>query len=456
MAGGIVGRFRYDVGMTIPRLLVLSLASLSIAAAPTTKDSKYTGGPAGETPPQRDARMAWWRDDRFGMFIHWGVYAVPAQGEWYMTNAKVPRATYEKYANQFDPKHFDADAIAGAAAAAGQKYLVITSKHHDGFCMFATKTTKYNVVDATPWHTDPLALLAPACARHGVKFCCYYSIMDWHSPDQREAKSEPTSRPTYNPTSFPSPEHKAAYVAYMKAQLKELITQYHPGSIWFDGQWMKGWTAADGKDLLAYLYGLDPQLIVDDRTGGAGGDYGTPEQQIPANGLGHDWETCMTINGSWGFSAGDVQFKSTAKLLRNLIDIASKGGNYLLNVGPTPDGVIPQPEVERLTAMGDWLKVNGAALYGTSAGPFPTQLPWGRATRKDHTLYLSVFDWPTDGKLAVPLGTGVTKAYLLADPSKVLTATADAAGVTIAVPTAAPDPIASVVAVECDGEPAAK
>jgi alpha-L-fucosidase len=437
------------------RRLAVAL-TLGVAAVAFGRGESYSTGPAGETPAQRDARLAWWRDARFGMFIHWGAYAVPAKGEWYMTNAQVPRATYEKFADQFDPKHFDADKIASVAAAAGQKYLVITAKHHDGFCMFKTATTKYNVVDATPWHTDPLALLAPACAKHGVRFCCYYSIMDWHSADQLPAKTEPATRPTYNPTSFASPEHKAAYTTYMKAQLKELITQYHPGLIWFDGDWMKGWTKDDGKDLLAYLYGLDPKLIVNDRTGGAGGDYGTPEQKIPANGLGYDWETCMTINGSWGFNAHDMRFKSTAKLLQNLIDIASKGGNYLLNVGPTPDGEIPQPEVDRLAAMGAWLKTNGDAIYGTSAGPFKTALPWGRATQRGNILFLSVFDWPADGKLSVPLATGVLKAYLLSDLRNGLTTTTDATGVTITVPTAAPDPIANVVAVECMGDPRAK
>ena len=437
---------------------MLTLAGATTApSTQMTKQAKaialHQTGPAGETPPQRDARMAWWRDARFGMFIHWGIYAVPAQGEWYMTTAKVPRATYEKFADPFDPKHFDADRIASVAHDAGQKYLVITAKHHDGFCMFATKTTKYNVVDATPWHTDPLALLAPACARHDVKFCCYYSIMDWHSPDQVPAKTEPADHPTYNPTHFASAAAKADYVAYMKAQLKELITQYHPGVIWFDGQWMHGWTAADGRDLLAYLYQLDPQLIVDDRTGGAGGDYGTPEQHIPADGLGYDWETCMTVNDNWGFAADDHSFKPADKLLRNLIDIASKGGNYLLNVGPTPDGEIPQPEVDRLLAMGTWLKANGAAVYGTTAGPFKTQLPWGRATRHGHTLYLSVFDWPTDGTLHVPLGTGVTKAYLLTAPAATLPTTTDAGGVNVAVPKAAPDPVATVVVLECAAEP---
>jgi alpha-L-fucosidase len=422
------------------------------ADAPTTKPAKaakpvrHVTGKPGETAEQRDARMGWWRDARFGMFIHWGAYAVPASGEWYMTNAHIPIADYEKFAGELNPVKFDADKIASVAEEAGQKYLVITAKHHDGFCMFKTDTTKYNIVDASPWHQDPLKMLAAACEKHHVRFCCYYSIMDWHSPDQVGAKPD-GPHPTYNPTSFPSPEHKAAYITYMKAQLKDLITQYHPGLIWFDGGWMNGWTTEDGKDLLAYLYNLDPDLIVNDRTNG-GGDYGTPEQHIPANGLGYDWETCMTINNNWGYSAKDHHFKTTAVLLHNLIDIASKGGNYLLNVGPTAEGEIPQPEIDRLKEMGDWLKVNGDAIYGTTASPFKEQLTFGRCTKKGDTLYLSVFDWPTDGKLTIPLTTPVTRAYLLTDKTHELKTTASDGSVTIEVPDKAPDPIASVIAIE--------
>jgi alpha-L-fucosidase len=439
--------------MSVPMLRTAHSATTEPATTQPVATAPVLG-PEGETPEQRDARMHWWREARFGMFIHWGAYAVPADGEWYMTTAKVPMADYEKYSTELNPVKFDADKIASVAEAAGQKYLVITAKHHDGFCMFKTDTTKYNIVDRSPWHHDPLAMLSEACKKHNVRFCCYYSIMDWHSPDQLAAKPDDV-HPVYNPTSFPTPEHKAAYITYMKAQLKDLITQYHPGLIWFDGGWMKGWTKADGSDLLAYLYKLDPELIVNDRTNG-GGDYGTPEQKIPANGLKKDWETCMTINGSWGVNSHDMRFKSTATLLHNLIDIASKGGNYLLNVGPTAEGEIPQPEIDRLTDMGNWLKTNGAAIYGSKASPFADHFDWGRCTRKGNTLYLSVFDWPKDGKLSVPLATAVSKAYLLSDPSKALTTTAADGSLTIDVPAAAPDPIASVIAVECAGEPGGK
>lgn len=449
---------RYIAG-AFAGLFVLAVGLRAVLAAPAEPATQAvyapTLGPEGETPEQRDARMQWWREARFGMFIHWGAYAVPADGEWYMTIAKVPIADYEKYSTELNPVKFDADKIASVAEAAGQKYLVITAKHHDGFCMFKTDTTKYNIVDRSPWHQDPLAMLSEACKKHHVRFCCYYSIMDWHTPDQLAAKPDEV-HPVYNPTSFQSPEHKAAYIAYMKAQLKDLITQYHPGLIWFDGGWMRGWTKADGSDLLQYLYKLDPELIINDRTNG-GGDYGTPEQTIPANGLKKDWETCMTINNSWGVNSHDNHFKSTSSLLHNLIDIASKGGNYLLNVGPTAEGEIPQPEIDRLTEMGEWLKANGAAIYGTKASPFADHFDWGRCTRKGNVLYLSLFNWPLDRKLTLPLATAVSKAYLLSDPSKVLATTSGDRSVTIDLPAVPTDAVASVViAVECQGEPAGK
>ena len=328
---------------------------------------------------------------------------------------------------------------------AGQKYMVITSKHHDGFCMFDTKATDYSVVKATPWGKDPIKALAEACPRHGIKFCVYYSIMDWHSPNQTAAHPDPVS-PEYNPTHFEPGQHDK-YLAYMKAQLKELVTQYHPGLIWFDGGWLGGWTADDGKEIYNYLRHLDPKIIVNNREGGGYGDYDTPEQNIPAKGLGHAWETCMTINDHWGYASGDHNFKSSTVLLRNLIDITSKGGNYLLNVGPTDQGVISDGEVHALKQMGDWLKVNGAAIYGTTASPF-NKLSWGRVTQKPGTLYLHVFDWPADGKLALPgLDNKIRTATLVATDAQ-LTATSDDSGVVITLPAQAPDPISSTIVVK--------
>ena len=438
----------------IARLFSATLLLGTMAFAPA-RAAEEPAKPAVETPAQRADRMQWWRDARFGMFIHWGIYAVPADGEWYMTTHHVPIASYEKYAAKFNPVKFDADQWAQVAHDAGMKYLVITAKHHDGFCMFKTRTTKYNIIDATPWHRDPLALLSEACKRRGVRFCCYYSIMDWHTPWQTAAKPD-EKRPDYNPTKFASAAQKETYRKYMKAQLAELIAQCHPGVIWFDGGWINnnGWNAEDGKDLVGFLHQLDPQLIVNDRANGSG-DFGTPEQNIPASGLNRDWETCMTINDNWGFSAGDHGFKSTSQLLHNLMDIASKGGNYLLNVGPTDEGVIPEPEVERLKEMGAWLKTNGEALYGTTAGPFKKQLAWGRATKKPGKLFLTVFDWPKEGSIFAPVRGQVARACLLSRPGEALKVESDSKGIRVTLPTEKPDAIASVVALEIEGMKAA-
>ena len=412
-----------------------------------------------------DDRLAWFRDARFGLFIHWGIYSVPAgewegkndYGEWIMEQAKIPASRYERLAGDFKPVKFDARAWARAAKDAGMKYVVITSKHHDGFCMFDTTQTNYNVVKASSWHHDPMKDLAEACKEEGLTLCFYHSIMDWHHPDY-----EP--RRPWNDLAKGEPDLDR-YVAYMKAQLKELCSHYGPiGILWFDGSWEKSWTPERGRDLYQYVRSLQPNIIVNDRVGkhvGAHadtsariGDYGTPEQEIPANGLpGVDWETCMTMNDHWGYNKHDDHWKSTTELVRNLIDIASKGGNYLLNVGPTSEGLIPEASLTRMREIGAWMKTNGQAIYGTSAGPFRRQLGWGRCTQKNRQLYLHVFDWPSDGRLSVPLRNAARKSYLLADPSKALSTHASENGLTIDVPQSAPDQIASVVVLDIDGAP---
>jgi alpha-L-fucosidase len=456
--------------MPFRRSLLLTLVFASALVAVGMPSTPLAASP--ETKAERDARMAWWRDARFGMFIHWGLYAVPAGeykgqrskeiGEWIMSWANIPRAEYEHFADAFNPVKFDAAAWVATAKNAGMKYIVITSKHHDGFAIYDSAVSDYDIVDRTPYKKDPVAELAAETKKAGLKFCFYYSIMDWHHPSQF-VDAPGKDRTAGNHQNQMLPGQKPVYVAYMKSQLKELVTKYDPAVLWFDGEWGDWWTEEDGQDLYAYVRGLKPSIIINNRVGKGrkgmegmnrtdreySGDFGTPEQQIPANGIpGVDWESCMTLNDTWGFKAYDDNWKSTETLVRNLIDIASKGGNYLLNVGPTAQGEIPAASVERLAGMGKWMAVNGESIYGTTASPFTAQLAFGRATKKGDRLYVQVFDWPANGTLTLPSWGGTPKkAWLLATKADVpLKASTD--GITLTVSGPAPDPIASVIVLE--------
>ena len=462
--------------MQILRVLALifciALPGINPAIAQSAKHS-----PAVSLQPescaQHDTRMAWWRDARFGMFIHWGLYAVPAgewngktgYGEWIRTSAEIPLEVYDQFRSKFNPDRFDADAWVKMARDAGMKYIVITSKHHDGFCMFDTKQTGFNIM-TTPFKRDPMRELAAACKKYGLKFCFYHSIMDWHHPDYLPRREWEKDRTTQG-ADFDR------YVAYMKAQLKELLTNYGDiGVLWFDGEWESTWNEKHGREIYDYVRNLQPNIIVNNRVGAGrldmegltkagafGGDFGTPEQQIPATGLpGVDWETCMTMNDHWGYNKADKNFKSTKEIITMLADIASKGGNYLLNVGPTAEGLIPQESIERLAALGKWMKLNSESIYGTQASPF-RMVPWGRCTQKSMRtgtiLYLHVFDWPSNGKLVLPgLLNTPDKAFLLADPGKVpLKIKRNSDALVITLPRESPDSINSVVAIYLQGKP---
>jgi alpha-L-fucosidase len=394
-----------------------------------------------ETKAQRNARMQWWRDAKFGMFIHWGIYAVPAGiwdgeivdakhgSEWIQCDALLTRAQYEPYAKQFNPLQFNAIEWVNIARNAGMKYLVITSKHHDGFSIYDTQASDYDIVDATPFTRDPLKELSVACKKAGVRFGAYYSQLDWHHPAQ-ENNPERNGRHAYRFNRI-RPGLKDQYIADMKVQLRELIVDYGVEVLFFDGEWVSWWTREDGRDLMRYVRSLNPNIIVNNRVGKRkreDGDYGTPEQRIPQAGLDYDWETCMTMNGTWGYKNYDHSWKTTTDLVQKLVDIASKGGNFLLNVGPTAEGIIPEPSVERLREMGQWMQINGEAVYGTrlwnpnaqydpaaeavAFGPGPeersteaadsqtiTKKDGIRYTLKDDTLYAIFFTWPGNGKV---------------------------------------------------------
>ena len=463
----VLNMFRKDnamikSGMTGAKFLLSAVAILLLTDSTLYAEKSSFKDESREVT---DQRMKWWRDARFGMFIHWGLYAVPAgewegktgHAEWIRTTAKIPLDVYDKFVEQFNPVNFDADSWVKMAKAAGMKYIVITSKHHDGFCLWPSEQTEFDVA-STPFKRDILAELKAACDKEGIVFCTYHSIMDWHHPDYPARKWE--KERAKKPRDFDR------YIKYMKAQLKEIITNYHPGVMWFDGEWENAWNHKMGLDLYEYVRGLQPDIIINNRVdkarrgkdgdGNYAGDFGTPEQKIPANGLpGVDWESCMTMNRHWGWNKNDHRWKSTESLVKKVVDIASKGGNYLLNIGPKADGTFPAEAIKRLKEIGVWMDENGEAVYGTTANPFG-KVPFGRITAKldEKTLYLHVFTWPSTGVLELPgMANPIVSATLLATPdSELKVEEYKAFPPKIHLPTVAPSPYVSVIKVRYKGD----
>jgi alpha-L-fucosidase len=420
-----------------------------------------SAAPSAETPEQHEARLKWFKEARFGMFIHWGVYAVPAGvyqgkdipgiGEWILKNGKIPLGTYRNYAKDFTAANYDPQAWADLAKEAGMRYVVITSKHHDGFALYDSAVSEWDAVNASGAKRDLLEPLAKAVRGNGLKFGLYYSqAQDWTHPGGA-IMGVKTNQPGWDPAQTGD---FATYINTIAVpQTREILTRYKPDILWWDTPVnMTPELAKPLNDLLPQV----PGIISNNRLGGGyQGDTKTPEQHIPPRGYpGEMFEVCMTMNDTWGFKKNDHNWKSVTQILHNLSDISSKGGNFLLNVGPTADGVIPPESVERLTAVGQWMKANGGAIYGTEASPFARRLPWGRVTRKTAgdktTLYLHIWDWPEDGKLLLPTLKETPVSGRVLTNGREITSSATGDGVVVSLPGKASDPVISVAVLEFD------
>jgi len=438
---------------------------------------------AQQSQADRD-RLAWWHEAKFGMFVHWGVYSLyggvynghrQARGDaaWILNRCKIPVAEYREKGKEFNPGNYDPDKWVRMAKDAGMKYLIIGAKHHDGFALFDTEASDWDVVDATPYGKDLLKPLADACHKQGIKLGFYYSqAVDWTNPGGSAARrlmKEGWPNPDSTQIDQYTLEHDghwdpvqmtSTFDEYIDRvavpQVRELLTNYGKVSVlWWDyDAQMK---SAKGAAKLQELLKLQPGIVSNNRLhADFPGDTKTPEQSIPERDAvkGQNWETCMTMNGSWGYKEFDKNWKSSESLIRNLVKIAARGGNYLLNIGPKPDGTFPVESIERLQEIGKWMKVNGEAIYGTEGSPLST-FPWGECTQKviknKTILYLSVFDWPKNGELDVPgLKGQVISAKILGSSSRLKTRHTEG-GIVIGLPAMAPDTVASVIKLKISG-----
>jgi alpha-L-fucosidase len=436
--------------MTRSGLILFLLLGFGFLSSP----AQQLGGGGEAYPSLKTNRAALqkWQAMRFGMFIHWGPVTLRGTEIGWSRGTQVPIKEYDELYREFDPVLFDAKAWVGAAKAAGMKYLVITSKHHDGFCLWDSKYTNYDIM-STPFHRDVLKELSEECQRQGVMFCTYYSILDWHHPDY-------TTRYGGDRRPVDSSDMNL-YRQYLKNQVKELVKDYHTHILWFDGEWEGSWTHADGMDLYAYARGLNDSLLINNRvdkgregmkgmteSARSAGDFGTPEQEIGAFDNLHPWESCITIGQQWSWKPND-KMKSAKECIQMLAKTAGGGGNLLLNISPMMDGRIEQRQIDRLEVIGRWLELYGESIYGTIGGPFrPT--PWMASTSRGNRIYVHLLKMPK-AELRLPAipGRTVKSAHLLG--GAMVPARTKNAQVVITLPTTPVDDNDAVLVLDLDG-----
>jgi alpha-L-fucosidase len=452
--------------LAIGFVLGLQAASSAQTAAPQAPD------------PEREVRLAWFREAKYGLFIHWGLYAIPAGewkgrrvpgiGEWIMNRARIPVAEYEQLAKQWDPVKFDAEAWVRLAQDAGMRYMVITAKHHDGFALFDSKVTRWDVVDATPSKRDVLKELAAACQKHGMPLGFYYSqAQDWHEPGGAGNDWD------FGPDVDAAGKERKEYDAYLRAkaepQVRELLTGYGPiALVWFDTPRLM--TPERAQRFTDIVRSLQPRTLIDGRLGVAGDYVSTGDNVIPSAGQANAWEVPATLNHTWGYRKDDHDWKSPGDVTFKLVDIVSKGGNYLLNVGPMADGTIPQPSQDVLRTVGRWLQANGQAVYGAGASPwgeelgepsargdkdlrgnplFLTHNEW-RVTTRPGRLFFTFFQEPRVPFELPPMKNAIKRAYRLAD-GEAVEVKVENGRPRLVIPRPMHDPTATVVVVEIEG-----
>ena len=385
-------------------------------------------------------RLKWWVEARFGMFIHWGLYAIPARGEWVMFFERIPKTEYAKLARRFNPKRFDADEWVALAKEAGMRYMVLTTRHHDGFCLWDSQVSDFTSVKAAAAKRDFIAEYVEACRKAGMRIGFYYSLLDWRWPEYWDGPSK-------------NPKGWNKFREYVHAQVRELMTNYGKIDIlWYDGAWP--YTAEDwqSKHLNEMVRDLQPDIIMNNRSG-LPEDFETPEQHIQY--FDRPWESCMTISEAWwGYHAGDKHLKSPLEIIRLLVRCVAGNGNLLLNVGPRADGSIPEAYARRLRVVGEWLKRNGESIYGAGAAPFKAA-HLGQITVKGNKAYVHVFYWPGKEMCVAGIGNRVLRAYMLATGESLSFKQKEDRLFVYGLPRRPPDPIDTVIALELEGEPKA-